>query len=481
MFNFKPIALVGGTVICAVGFLLFIPLVTEIIYQTESWQSYAVPILLYLIVGGSLVITNRNVELKISTKEAFIITSLSWILLSILCAVPFIYTQSSLSVVDSLFESMSGITTTGATILNNLDELPKGILIWRALLQWLGGIGIVVIALVILPFLRIGGMQLFHLEGDDPYEKFLPKISSVVSKIILVYVALTLLLTLLYYFNGMTLFDAIAHSFTTISTGGFSTHNNSFAYFQNNSILNIAIIFMIIGSIPFLLLAQTTLTNFSLFKDHQVRVLIFILITTITLIYYFARPYIEGPSLHQLSTISFNIISIISGTGYVSTNFEEWGNYASILFLILMFIGGCAGSTTGGLKVFRFQILFKYFHLHLKKMLQPHVVITSKFNGKKVPDSTYESVMTFFFIYIITFTVSALLLSFSGLDFLTCISAAASAISNVGPGLGEIIGPDGNYSSLTNYSKIVLIITMFLGRLEMLTVLILLLPSFWKN
>ena len=196
MFNFKPIALVGGTVICAVGFLLFIPLITEIIYQTESWQSYAVPILLYLIVGGSLVITNRNVELKISTKEAFIITSLSWILLSILCAVPFIYTQSSLSVVDSLFESMSGITTTGATILNNLDELPKGILIWRALLQWLGGIGIVVIALVILPFLRIGGMQLFHLEGDDPYEKFLPKISSVVSKIILVYVALTLLLTL---------------------------------------------------------------------------------------------------------------------------------------------------------------------------------------------------------------------------------------------------------------------------------------------
>ena len=255
MFNFKPIALVGGTVICAVGLLLFIPLITEIIYQTESWQSYTVPILLYLIVGGSLVITNRNVELKISTKEAFIITSLSWILLSLLCAVPFIYTQSGLSVVDSLFESMSGITTTGATILNNLDELPKGILIWRALLQWLGGIGIVVIALVILPFLRIGGMQLFHLEGDDPYEKFLPKISSVVSKIIIVYIALTLLLTILYYLNGMILFDAIAHSFTTISTGGFSTHNESFAYFQSNSILNIAIIFMIIGSIPFLLLA----------------------------------------------------------------------------------------------------------------------------------------------------------------------------------------------------------------------------------
>ena len=231
MFNIKPIALVGGTVVCAVGFLLFIPLITELIYQTESWQSYAVPILLYLIVGGSLVITNKNVELKISIKEAFIITSLSWILLAILCAIPFVYTQLKLSIVDAIFESMSGITTTGATILNNLDDLPKGILIWRALLQWLGGIGIVIIALVILPFLRIGGMQLFHLEGDDPYDKFLPKISSVVTKIVIVYSSLTFLLMLLYFLNGMIFFDALAHSFTTISTGGFSTHD-SFAYFQ---------------------------------------------------------------------------------------------------------------------------------------------------------------------------------------------------------------------------------------------------------
>ena len=481
MLNIKPIALVGGTVVCAVGFLLFIPLITELIYQTESWQSYAVPILLYLIVGGSLVITNRNIELKISIKEAFIITVLSWVLLAILCAIPFIYTQLKLSVVDAIFESMSGITTTGATILNNLDNLPKGILIWRALLQWLGGIGIVVLALVILPFLRIGGMQLFHLEGDDPYDKFLPKISSVVAKIIFVYSGLTALLIILYFSNGMTFFDAVAHSFTTISTGGFSTHNDSFAYFQSNSILNIAIIFMVIGSIPFLLLAQTTLTNNALFRDHQVRVLIFILIIAIALIYYFARPYVEGSTLNQLITISFNTISIISGTGYVSSNFEEWGNYASVLFLLLMFIGGCAGSTTGGLKVFRFQILFKYIHLHLKRMLQPHMVLSAQFNGKKVPESTYESVMTFFFIYIITFASSALLLSFSGLDFLTCISAAASAISNVGPGLGDIIGPEGNYSSLTSYSKLVLVVTMFLGRLEMLTIFVLLLPSFWKN
>ena len=482
MLNFKPIALVGGTVVCAVGFLLFIPMITELIYQTESWQSYSVPILLYLIVGGSLVITNRNVELNISIKEAFLTTVLSWILLSILCAVPFIFTQTNLTVVDALFESMSGITTTGATILNNLDELPKGILLWRALLQWLGGIGIIVIALVILPFLRIGGMQLFHLEGDDPYEKFLPKISSVVSKIIVVYILLTSILFILYYVNNMTLFDALAHSLTTISTGGFSTHNESFAYFQNTSVLNIAIVFMILGSFPFLLLAQMNLTNIqSLIKDNQIRLFLGILIFATALIYYFARPYVSGNAFHQISTISFNTISIISGTGYVSSNFEQWGNYASVLFLLLMFIGGCAGSTTGGLKIFRFQILFKFIHLHLKKMLQPHIVMTARFNGKKVTESTYESVVIFFFVYIITFAASALLLSFSGLDFLTCISAAASAISNVGPGLGDIIGPEGNYSSLSNYSKLVLIITMFLGRLEMLTIFVLILPSFWKS
>ena len=482
MFNIRPIALVGGTVVCSVGFLLFIPLVTELIYNSESWQSYAVPILLYIIVGGSLVITNRNLVLKISIKEAFVITVVSWVLLAVLSSVPFIYTEIGLSVIDALFESMSGITTTGATIIDNLDTLPKGILIWRALLQWLGGIGIVVIALFILPFLRIGGMQLFHLEGDDPYEKFLPKISSVIKKIFFIYIGLTLILIFLYRINGMTMFDSIAHSFTTLSTGGFSTHDESFGFFKNQNILFIAIIFMIIGSLPFLVLAQTSLKNlFAMFKDNQIQVFIFILTFSIIVIYFFANSYLTGNFHEKITSIAFNTISIISGTGYISEDFENWGNYASVLFLILMFIGGCAGSTTGGLKIFRLQILFKYLSLHFKKILQPHSVVASHFNGKKVPESTYESVMTFFFIYILTFAVSSLLLSFSGLDFLTCISAAASSISNVGPGLGEIIGPNGNYSSISDYSKIVLTLTMFLGRLEMLTILILFLPNFWKN
>tara|TARA_B100000242_G_C43031378_1_gene480519 strand:- start:76 stop:1524 length:1449 start_codon:yes stop_codon:yes gene_type:complete len=482
MFNLKPIALVSGTVICAIGFFLFIPLITEVIYKTESWQSYAVPIMLYLIVGGSLVIINRNVDLKISLKEAFIITVLSWLLMTFLCAVPFLYTEVNLGIVDAIFESMSGVTTTGATILTNLENLPKGILIWRSFLQWLGGIGIVVIALFILPFLRIGGMQLFHLEGDDPYDKSLPKISSIIKKIFFIYLTLTISLMFLYYIFGMNFFDAISHSFTTISTGGFSTYDSSFAFFNNDKILIIAILFMILGSLPFLVLVQTSSKNlFPIFKDHQVRVFIMVLLSAILLIFYFANNYIEGGYFEKIIAVSFNTISIISGTGYVSENFENWGNYASVLFLLLMFIGGCAGSTTGGIKIFRFQILFKYLIVHLKKMLHPHAVIASYFNGKKVTDSTYDSVMSFFFLYILTFAFAALLLSFSGLDFLTSISASASAISNVGPGLGELIGPEGSYSELRDFSKIILTITMFLGRLEMLTILILLIPTFWKD
>ena len=232
MLNLKPIALVGGTVVCAVGFLLFIPLITEIFYQSESWQSYAVPILIYLIVGGSLVITNRNVELKISIKEAFIITVLSWILLAFLSAVPFIYTKVNLSVVDALFESMSGITTTGSTVINNLDYLPKGILIWRAMLQWLGGIGIIVMATTVLPLLKVGGMQLFKMDASGT-EKILPKTVEVSFLIIAIYTTLTTICAIIYWAQGMNIFDSIAHSFTTLATGGFSTHNESIGFFKN--------------------------------------------------------------------------------------------------------------------------------------------------------------------------------------------------------------------------------------------------------
>jgi len=481
MINIKPIAFISGALICATGFFLFLPLLTEIIYQTDQWQAYSIPIILYLIVGGSLVITNKDIDIEIDLKSGFFITVFSWILLSLICAIPFMYAKSNLNWVDALFESMSGLTTTGSTILTNLEELPKGILIWRSFLQWIGGIGIIIIALFILPFLKVGGMQLFQSEGDDPYEKFSPKISSTIKSIFFIYLLITFIGIGLYNYFGMSIFDAINHSFTTIATGGFSTHDKSFAYFNSTSLLFVSSIIMILGSVPFILIAQTSIQNPKIFKDEQVKIFFTILVIIITSLYFLAGEYIEGDTFDKLGHITFNTISIISGTGFISNNFENWGNYASILFLFLMFIGGCAGSTTSGLKIFRFKILFLSLRNHLNKLLRPHGIFTYQFNGKTIPEHTFESVMSFFFIFIITFVATTLLLSFSGLDFITCISASASAIANIGPGLGEIIGPEGNYSSLSNYVKIILTMTMLLGRLEILTLIIFIMPRFWRN
>ena len=459
MFDIKPISLVLGFLICSTGIFLIIPLITEIIYQTDDWKVYAIPSIIYLIVGGSLVILHKGTVMKLNLKGAFFLTGLSWVVMAFICSVPLMLAKTNLIFVDAFFESMSGITTTGSTVINNLDIQPKGVLIWRAILQWLGGVGIIVLAISVLPFLKVGGMQLFHMEGDDPYEKFLPRISSVVSKIFIIYIFLTFLCCISYFLSGMNFFDAITHSFTTISTGGFSTHENSFAFFQNNRIYLTAIIFMLLGSLPFILLAQFSLKKpFNLFKDQQVRAFLLIIIGLIILLY-----IMVGDSMNQ------------------SDNFEKWGGYSSLIFLFIMFIGGCAGSTTGGLKVFRFQILFLQAKNHMKKLIKPHGVFASKFNGNSISESTFDSVTGFFFLYIISYIIIAVLLSLSGLDLITSLSAAATSISNVGPGLGDLIGPEGNFSSLSSYSKIILSIAMLFGRLEILTLLILLLPFYWRN
>jgi trk system potassium uptake protein len=482
MFDFKPISLVLGFLICTTGFFLSIPLITEIIYKTDQWQAYAVPLIVYLVVGGSLIIINKDTEMKLNLKGAFFLTGISWIVMALLCSIPFMFAKTNLTFVDAIFESMSGITTTGSTIINDLDLQPKGVLIWRALLQWLGGIGIIVLAISVLPFLKVGGMQLFHMEGDDPYEKFLPRITSVVSKIFFIYIILTIICILSYFYFGMSFFDAITHGFTTISTGGFSTHNESLAFFKSNEILLTSIVFMIIGSFPFILIAQLSPKNpFILFKDQQIRLFIFIIIIIIISLYFIVGDGIVSSLGNKIITISFNSISIITGTGYISDNFENWGSYSSILFLLIMFIGGCAGSTTGGLKIFRFQILFLAVKNHIRKLIKPHGVFPSKFNGKTIPEASFDSVTSFFYLYIIFFVLISLLLSFSGYDLITCLSGAATSISNVGPGLGSVIGPDGNFSSLTSYSKYILALGMLFGRLEILTLLILLSPFYWRN
>jgi trk system potassium uptake protein TrkH len=430
-----------------------------------------------------LVLTNREENKKLNLQQAFLLTTLSWLSIAIFGSLPFLLSNLNLSFVDAFFESMSGITTTGSTIIVNLDSSPKGILMWRAIMQWLGGIGVIVMAITVLPLLNIGGMQLFRMESSDTTEKILPKTREVTLIISSIYLVLTLACGIAYWLFGMNIFDSIAHSMTTIATGGFSTHSNSFGYFQNPKIEIVAIIFIILGSLPFVAYLKFIKGDKKIFfKDVQIKGLIYILVFSVLLMFlYLLISNNEYSFIENLRISTFNIVSILSGTGYVTSDFSLWGKFPLIFFLFLMFIGGCAGSTTCGIKIFRFQILGLFILNQIKKLVYPHGVFSMKYNNEKISNSFMYSIVAFVFLYFLIFFILTVLLSLNGLDFITALSGSASAISNVGPGLGEIIGPNGNYSNLPNFSKLSLSLGMLLGRLELFAVLVLFFPSFWKN
>jgi trk system potassium uptake protein TrkH len=378
---------------------------------------------------------------------------------------------------------MSGITTTGATIITNLDSTPKSILLWRAIMQWLGGIGIIVMAVTILPLLKVGGMQLFKMEGPLSTEKILPRTLEVATILVSTYLLLTLICAFFYWVFGMSVFDSIAHSMTTLATGGFSTHNDSIGFFENSNIEIIASIFIVLGSIPFISYLKFIKGNKKIFlEDVQIKGLINILFISVIIMFIYLFIISNETSIFDNLRIStFNVISILSGTGYVTDDFGLWGKFSLIFFLFLMFIGGCAGSTACGIKIFRLQMLLIFLKNQIKKLISPNSVIVVKYNKQKISDNFIKSVITFIFSFLFIFLILAVLLSLSGLDFLTAVSGAASAISNVGPGLGEVIGPNGNYKEIPDISKWILSFGMLLGRLELFAVLVLFFPSFWRN
>ena len=398
-------------------------------------------------------------------------------------SLPFLLSTQNFSFSEAFFESMSGITTTGATIISDLDNSPKSILLWRAIMQWLGGIGIVVMAITILPLLKVGGMQLFKMEGPDSTEKILPRTIQVATIIISTYIILTIMCGFFYWLFGMTIFDSVSHAMTTIATGGFSTHNDSIGFFKNPNIEIIASIFIILGSIPFISYLKFTQGNKKIFfQDVQIRGLIYLLVISIIIMFlYLLLINYESSLFDKIRISSFNVISILSGTGYVTDDFGLWGKFSLIFFLLLMFIGGCAGSTACGIKIFRLQMLLIFLKNQIKKIISPNSVIITKYNNQKISDNFINSVIIFIFTFLFIFLIIAMLLSLSGLDFLTSISGAASSISNVGPGLGDIIGPNGNYKDIPDLSKWILSAGMLLGRLELFAVLVLFFPSFWRG
>ena len=461
---------------------MLFPALIDGLYGSQNYRVFILSSLITSLTGFVLILSVWGKEQQLGLREAFLLTTLTWVLIAIFSSIPIYISDSGLNFTDSFFESMSGITTTGATVIENLEIQSKGILIWRALLQWLGGIGIIVMAVAVLPMLQVGGMQLFRLESSDNAEKILPRATQLAGSLVLLYVIITMACALAYNIGGMGLFDSLAHALTTISTGGFSTHTDSFAYFSNSNLEYMAVIFMILGSLPFVLYLQFVRGKVSsLFMDSQVIAFFIILLVSVILCILYIQYNTDMVGSELIRKSLFNVTSILTGTGYVSADYMQWGPFIISLFFILMLIGGCAGSTSCGLKVFRVQILYKQVIIQTKKIAFPDAVFVPLYNGKEIPDSVSKAVTSFFLLFIISFVIIGLVLSLSGLDLITAFSAAASAISNVGPGLGTVVGPTETYSSIDSMSKWILSFAMLLGRLEILTVMVIFTSYFWRQ
>ena len=477
----KTVFFIIGILLVVLGIFMLIPYAVQLIYNENS-NSFFSSSIITVFIGILTILASIKKEKQLNLQQAFLFSTLAWISVAIFGSIPFVLSSLKLSFSEAFFESMSGITTTGSTVILDLDSSPKSILLWRAIMQWLGGIGIIVMATTVLPLLKVGGMQLFKLDSSGT-EKILPKTVEVSFLIITIYTTLTFACAFVYWIQGMNMFDSIAHSLTTLATGGFSTHNESIGYFKNPGIEFTATIFIILGSIPFISYLRFIKGNKKIFfEDVQIRGFLYLLVISILIMFlYLFINNNEYSFLDNLRISSFNVISILSGTGYVTDDFGLWGEFPLIFFLFLMFVGGCAGSTTCGIKVFRLQILFLFLKNQVKKIIYPNSIFIFSYNKQKIEDSFINSVIVFIFSYLFIFLMIAILLSITGLDFLSAVSGAATSISNVGPGLGEMIGPNGNFNQVSNVSKWILSFGMLLGRLEIFAVLVLFLPSFWRS
>ena len=481
MSNYKTVFFTLGILQIILGISMVFPIIIQIIFD-ELDSSFIGASLITIIFGTLFFLSNLDHDKKLSLQNAFLLTALSWLSIAVFSSLPFIFSNLNLSITDSFFESMSGITTTGSTIITDLNSSPKAILLWRALLQWLGGIGIIVMAITLMPIMNVGGMQLFKVSSSDASEKILPKTKEITLRLILIYLILTFLCSFFYNICGMKFFDSLTHSMTTIATGGFSNYNESIGYFNNIKIEIVSMIFIILGSIPFISYIKFLSGKKNIFyTDTQIKSFIKIIFYSIIILFFYLTIFNKSFSDVSLRSISFNVISILTGTGYVTQNFDDWGSFPLIYFLILMFIGGCAGSTACGIKIFRVQILYLFLKNQLKKIIYPRGIFIIKYDNNNVNEKFMASIIAFIYLYIIIFFIITAMLSLSGLDFTTSISGAATSISNVGPGLGELIGPNGNFSQLPDFSKWILSFGMILGRLELFAILVLFLPSFWQR
>ncbi len=484
--RFKLILSIVSYIVMLGGFTMFFPAGADWLNGDDKSASiFALSGALTVGIGlmGWLLADTKQAPLKI--KEMFLTTTLIWIAFTLICAVPLYFSGMEITFTDAFFESVSGLTTTGATVFGRLETLPKGILLWRSMMQWMGGLGILVLAIMILPTLQIGGMQLFNIETSGESNRDMPTIAQNMSGILMYFIFITVLCGICLWLAGMTPFDAINHAFTTAATGGFSTHDVSIAYFNSAAIEWILIFFMFVGGLPLMMGILLYRRHFSTIRDNeQIKLFCSFCIGTILFIV-FVRWYHVAFNNDELAwilrTTTFDVVSVITSTGFTVDNYELWGTYATGLFLFIMLTGGCTGSTTGGIKMFRYSILFKAISTKLKKSVQPHGMFIARYGHRPISDDVMSGVLVFFGLYAITACIGTIILSLHELDFLTSLSGSISALSNIGPALGDVIGPDQTFATLPAAVKILLALMMIIGRLEFVAVYILMMPFFWKR
>lgn len=461
---------------------MMLPAFVDALDANDDWVVFVGSGTVIAAICTLVAVATRGEPFRPSPRLGFLLVTAVWLVGSLVGALPIYFALPSLGLAGAMFESVSGLTTTGATAISGLDALPRGLLLWRSLLSFLGGIGIIGMALLIFPSLRVGGMALFHLESSDRSAQLLPRVSQLAAGIVAVYLTLTLVCAILYYALGMSLFDAINHAMSTLATGGFSTHDESLGFFESDAILMVATVFMIFGALPFVLYIRLFLPRrFQRWNDPQVT-LFLALCLVLTLVLAATRVLINGVSIDQaLISSAFNLVSVITTTGFVSEDFTLWSNAAIGVFFLAMFIGGCAGSTAGGIKVNRIIILYALVRANFRRVIRPHSVQRLKYGANDISLETLQSVTIFIFLFFLSLLLGTTALALCGLDLLTAFSASLTAVGNVGPGFGQQIGPAGNFSFLSAPALWILSFLMLIGRLELVTVLVLLSPSFWKD
>lgn len=483
MFDIRPVGYVIGLLVVALGATMLAPMLADISAENDHWPVFLESAVITVLIGGLISISCQNsVSSGLTIRQTFLLTTLVWFALPLFGALPFVIGHAELTFTDAFFEAMSGLTTTGATVIIGIEDLPAGLKLWRAIMQWLGGIGIIVVAMVFLPELKVGGMQIFRSEGFDTMGKILPRAAEISSRISVLYVAITLMCALGYSIVGMNAFDAITHAMTTVATGGMANYDSSFGAYGAGAHY-VASVFMILAALPFVRYVQLISGGGAtpLLRDSQIRTFLFLAFgLTILMTLWLWRTF-HGVSEIGFREALFNVVSIMSGTGYSSADYMQWGPFAVTMFFFIGLIGGCAGSTACSVKVFRYQLLFTSIKAQIRRIHSPHGVFTPRYEGRPVSEDVLNSVMAFFVAFMVAIGVVGVALAMTGLDFITSISGAATALANVGPGLGAEIGPAGNFAGLNDAAKWILSIAMLVGRLEILAVFTIISWQFWRG